>query len=145
MVDGVKNIQVPNYSGVNIQIYNPAVMADGSTTNPNTTVNNSNYATNPMPSYPANYYTQNFATQTTEKVENKTKAEKKEVVELTDEYVKTVEYYLNSKDKELRTMAAKEVIARMKEDKSRKNDVVLIALNNKMLKDDSQPIRFLAM
>ena len=64
---------------------------------------------------------------------------------LTDEYVKTLEYYLNSQNTDIRTMAAKEVIDRMKEDKTRKNNPVLIALNNKMLKDPKQPIRFLAM
>lgn len=142
MTNGVSHIQIPNYSGVNIQIYNPAVIADGATTTPSTTVNNC--STNPV-SYPANYYTQNFSTNTTKTVVEPNKKTKKEIVELTDNYVKTLEYYLNTQDTALRTMAAKEVVERMKEDKSRKNDEVLIAFNNKMLKDASQPIRFLAM
>src|SRR5574344_2059182 len=98
MVDGIgntKNIQVPNYSGVNIQIFNPTVNADGSSTTPNATVNTNNYTTNPLTSYPANYYTQNFAH--TEAPKEKDAKKKKEITLLTDDYVKTVEYYLNSK------------------------------------------------
>ena len=42
-------------------------------------------------------------------------------------------------------MGAKEVVARLQEDDSRRTDKALTALINKMLQDPSQPIRFLAL
>ena len=79
------------------------------------------------------------------KLDNKKKTEKRKVVELTDEYIMNLENYLNSKDKEVRMMGAKEVIARLQEDDSRKDDPALTALINKMLQDPDQKIRFLAL
>ncbi|MBO5435734.1 hypothetical protein J6A31_08070 [bacterium] len=79
------------------------------------------------------------------KLEEKKKTEKRKVVELTDEYIMNLENYLNSKDKDVRMMGAKEVIARLQEDNSRKDDPALTALINKMLQDPDQKIRFLAL
>ena len=42
-------------------------------------------------------------------------------------------------------MGAKEVVARLQEDDSRKDDPALTALINKMLQDPNQQIRFLAL
>ena len=84
-------------------------------------------------------------TNETTKTETKKKTEKRKVVELTDEYIKNLENYLNSQDKEVRMMGAKEVIARLQEDDSRKDDPALTALINKMLQDPSQEIRILAL
>ncbi len=84
-------------------------------------------------------------TETENKTEDKKKTEKRKVVELTDEYIKNLENYLNSQDKEVRMMGAKEVIARLQEDDSRKDDPALTALINKMLQDPSQQIRVLAL
>jgi len=84
-------------------------------------------------------------TETTTKTEEKKKTEKRKVVELTDEYIKNLENYLNSQDKEVRMMGAKEVIARLQEDDSRKDDPALTALINKMLQDPDQKIRLLAL
>ncbi len=94
--------------------------------------------------------TSNSTTSTTEtkettKTEEKKKTEKRKVVELTDEYIKNLENYLNSQDQEIRMMGAKEVIARLQEDDSRKDDPALTALINKMLQDPSQQIRILAL
>ncbi len=69
----------------------------------------------------------------TEKTEEKKKTEKRKVVELSDDYIKNLENYLNSQDKEVRMMGAKEVVARLQEDDSRKDDPALTALINKML------------
>lgn len=139
-------VQVPNYSGVNIQIFNPSVAAPGGTIPPST-INAQNYSTNPV--YPPNYYTQNLAQPTTvqavQPVKEQNKTEKREIVELTDDYIKTVENYLNDPKKDVRLMGAKEVTARLQEDPSRKNDPALNALVNKMLQDPYQPIQFLAM
>ncbi|MEI8128949.1 MAG: hypothetical protein WCG95_04965 [bacterium] len=149
MVGQAQNVQVPNYSGVNIQIFNPSVAAPGANV-PASSINATNYAT--MPAYPQNYYTQNFSQppipapiepQTSEPTKKKT--EKREIVQLTDDYIKTLEGYLNNSNKEVRLMGAKEVLSRLQEDDSRKNDVGLNALVNKMLQDPHQPIKFIAM
>ena len=84
-------------------------------------------------------------TNETTKTETKKKTEKRKVVELTDQYIKNLENYLNSQDQEIRMMGAKEVIARLQEDDSRKDDPALTALINKMLQDPSQQIRILAL
>lgn len=81
----------------------------------------------------------------TTKTEEKKKTEKRKVVELTDEYIKNLENYLNSQDKEVRMMGAKEVVSRLQEDDSRKDDPALTALINKMLQDPDQHIRILAL
>ena len=113
------------------------------------------------PVYPANYYTSNFnptqhsvnnveVNNVQKKVEakniqNPQKVETKKLVEITDEYVKTLENYLNSQDVEKRVLAAKDILARVQEDSSRKDNLALTALVNKMLKDPYQPIKFLAL
>lgn len=147
-----QNVQVPNYSGVNIQIFNPSVTPPGATA-PVYNVNAPNYgATNATGCYPPDYYTKNFGqnnqTNTTNTTENKTtdkKTEKREIVQLTDDYIRNLENYLNSQDKEVRLMGAKEVVARLEEDHSRKDDKALNALINKMLQDPSTPIRVMAL
>lgn len=73
------------------------------------------------------------------------KTEKRQVVELTDDYIKTLENYLNSQDTEVRLMGAKEVVNRLTEDPSRKDDPALTALVNKMLQDPSSTIRAIAL
>ena len=73
------------------------------------------------------------------------KTEKRKVVQLTDEYIKNLENYLNSQDKDVRYMGAKEVVARLEEDESRASDKALNALINKMMKDPYDKVRFLAM
>ena len=52
---------------------------------------------------------------------------------------------MNSQDKEVRLMGAKEVVARLMEDDSRKDDKALNALINKMLQDPSEQVKFLAL
>ena len=151
-----QNVQVPNYSGVNIQIFNPSVATPGSTA-PVYNVNAPNYGPNAASGcYPSGYYTNdwgtnknlNSTTNTTNTTENKKtekKTEKREIVQLTDEYIKNLENYLNSQDKEVRLMGAKEVVARLEEDHSRKDDKALNALVNKMLQDPSTAVKILAL
>ncbi len=76
---------------------------------------------------------------------NKKKTEKRKIVELTDNYIRNLENYLDSQDKQVRLNAAKEVYARLEEDESRFDDKALTALINKMLQDPSREIRFLAL
>lgn len=71
--------------------------------------------------------------------------EKRKIVELTDDYIRNLEAYLDSQDKQVRLNAAKEVYARLEEDESRFDDKALTALINKMLQDPSREIRFLAL
>ena len=145
-----QNVQVPNYSGVNIQIFNPSVATPGATA-PVYNVNAPNYGTNPANGcYPSNYYTNNWGNNTQAVPANENKAEKKktekrEIVQLTDEYILNLENYLNSQDKEVRLMGGKEVIARLEEDHSRKDDKALNALVNKMLQDPYTPVKILAL
>jgi len=160
MVGQPQTVQVPNYSGVNIQIFNPSVTAPGAGA-PVSTVNAGTYTTNP--GYPPNYYTQNLAqSQSQSQIINqapaaapvaatktedvdKTKTEKRPIVELTDDYIKNLESYLDNQKKDVRLMGAKEVLKRLEEDDSRKDDVALNALVNKMLQDPYQPIKFIGM
>jgi hypothetical protein len=154
-----QNVQVPNYSGVNIQIFNPSVTPAGATA-PVYNVNAPNYSSNPVAGcYPSGYYTNQYGNagqnsantdtnSTTTKTENTTtdkKTEKREIVQLTDDYIRNLENYLNSQDKEVRLMGAKEVVARLEEDHSRKDDKALNALINKMLQDPSTAVRILAL
>jgi len=139
-----QNVQVPNYSGVNIQIFNPSVTAPGGCA-PASNVSAPTYTTSPAPAYPPNYYTTNLAQPTPPAAVDKKKTEKREVVQLTDEYIKNVEGYLNNQDKEVRLMGAKEVLARLQEDESRKDDPALNALVNKMLQDPHPAVKFIAM
>lgn len=146
-----QNVQVPNYSGVNIQIFNPSVTPPGATS-PVYNVNAPNYNPNPG-CYPSGYYTGNWGpngtgpnqTSPTNTENNSKKTEKKEIVQLTDDYIRTIENYLNSQDKEIRLMGAKEVMARLDEDHSRKDDKALTALVNKMLQDPASSIRLIAL
>lgn len=142
-------IQVPNYSGVNIQIFNPSVTAPGATAAP-ATVNAPNYCPNPPNCYPPNYYTQNFNQSSTMQPQQSvqapgTKKEKRDVILLTDDYIKTLENHLNSQKKDERLMGAKEVLARFQEDPARKNDMALNELVNKMLQDPYKPVQYIAM
>ena len=113
-----------------------------------------------VPTYPSNFYTNNYSN-TVVKSDTKeiTKTEVKEVpantepptqptkktVRLTNEYIKKLENYLDSQDVEKRILAAKDILDRVQEDSSRKDNPALNALTNKMLKDPYQPIRFLAL
>ena len=137
-----QNVQVPNYSGVNIQIFNPSVTPPGANA-PVYNVNAPNYGPSGANGcYPSGYYTNTWGNNSTD---NNKKTEKREIVQLTDDYIRNLENYLNSQDKEVRLMGAKEVIARLNEDNSRKDDKALNALINKMLQDPSTPVRALAL
>lgn len=164
-----QNVQVPaSMSGVNIQIFNPSVTPPGATPptyNVNAPCYPSNYYTNPMGAGAMNGAGQtgnggngsaigantgsekNSETNKTSETESKDgkKTEKKKVVQLTDDYIRNLENYLNSQEKDIRLSAAKEVYSRLEEDTSRKDDKALTALINKMLQDPSEEIRVLAM
>ena len=60
---------------------------------------------------------------------NKTVA-KKDIVLLTDEYIKTLENYIRNDNPDIKLMGAKELMKRFREDESRKNDPALTSLLN---------------
>ena len=142
MVAPIGNYSTNIPAGVNIQIFNSPCPCEHEKT--------VNYTT--VPTYPANYYTKELSkvsekTEVTKVVkEEKTEEqESKKIVKITDEYIKKLESYLSSKDVEKRILASKDILERVQEDDSRKDNLALTALTNKMLKDPYQPIRFLAL
>lgn len=216
-----RQLQVPNYSGVNIQIINPAVNMGGNgnlpaihtgnqtgtaapalqqqevqnqpqpVTNPipaqNTPQPNNPWASIPQGSiynnnnneinnniqypqqqaqpqyqgypYPAPYmayppyppypgYPPYPAAQQPEQLAEEKKEPqtgKKRIVALTDDYIKSLENYLNNPNKEVRLQAAKDIVRRFEEDITRYNDPALNALINKMLQDPQGSIRGIAL
>lgn len=80
--------------------------------------------------------------------EAKTKKEnstQKNIIALTDEYIKSLENYLNNPNDDIRVMASKEILKRLDEDKDRKDDAALNALLNKMMQDPSKIVRVAAL
>ena len=75
----------------------------------------------------------------------KKNTKEKKIVALTDEYIKSLENYLNNPNDEIRLMASKEVLKRLDEDKDRYNDAALNALLNKMMQDPAKLIRIAAL
>ena len=67
------------------------------------------------------------------------------IVALTNEYIMSLENYLNNPNTEIRLMAAKEVLTRLDEDKDRYDDAALNALLNKMLQDPAKLVRVAAL
>ena len=70
---------------------------------------------------------------------------KTKVVALTNEYIMSLENYLNNPNTEIRLMASKEILTRLDEDKDRHDDAALNALLNKMLQDPEKLIRIAAL
>ena len=77
--------------------------------------------------------------------EKEANKEKVEVVALTNEYIMSLENYLNNPNKDIRLMAAKEILTRLNEDKDRYDDAALNALLNKMMQDPDKLVRVAAM
>ena len=69
----------------------------------------------------------------------------KEKVILTDDYIRSLENYLNNQDPKIRLTAAKELLERFKEDDTRKSDPALSALLNKVIQDPKATIRYIGL
>lgn len=80
-----------------------------------------------------------------EQKELEKKSKKKRIVALTDEYIMSLENYLNNPNTELRLMASKEVLTRLDEDRDRYDNAALNALLNKMLQDPEKLVRIAAL
>lgn len=72
-------------------------------------------------------------------------AKQRQIVVLTDNYIKNLENYLRNPNVELRKEAVKEILARFKEDKSRINNPSLTALLNIALQDPNPTVKAAAM
>ena len=142
-------------SGVNINIYNPAgVGGPVSTSNaaatyalpaqnvqgqPQMSNNIQQYQAHPVASTPI------ASTSINAGAEDNESQKKKDIVQITDDYVKTLESYLRSNDQQIRSVGIKELIERFEEDSSRYEDPALTALLNIALQDRNSENRLLAM
>ena len=84
-------------------------------------------------------------TKLAEQKELEKNGKKTRVVALTNEYIMSLENYLNNPNTEIRLMAAKEILTRLDEDKDRYDDAALNALLNKMLQDPEKLVRVAAL
>lgn len=128
-------------SGVNIYIYNPSGIG-GSNSTSYTGYNNSPQP-NDAPQVSTVAANTPIATAHLDKEDDKQKT--KEVVELTNDYIKTLENYLRSPDANVRKLGIKELIKRYEEDNSRYDNAALTALLNIALQDDDENNRLFAM
>lgn len=161
---------IPGANAVNIQIFNPVANAGPVTQNamqpatamypvssiygaPNATaMASASYPMNynaPINSYkmeaPAEPAVKEAAEAPKEDKKEAEKTEKKEKVLLTDNYIKTLENYLNNEDPKIRLTAAKELLDRFKEDDTRKSDPALCALLNKVIQDPKASVRYVGL
>ncbi len=77
--------------------------------------------------------------------EEKKNTKETKIVALTDEYIKSLENYLNNPNDEIRLMASKEILTRLDEDHDRYDDAALNALLNKMLQDPNKLVRIASL
>lgn len=149
-------------SGVTIQIFNPSAIgapnstmvtnSDGMQGYPppyiNINDNSNNNAGNNPPQTNGDNGDKPVASapiaNTPIKEEKKDKKDK-QVVELTDTYIKTLENYLKSPDTSIRKNGIIDLIKRYEEDSTRYNDPALTALLNIALKDPTPANRMLMM
>jgi len=88
---------------------------------------------------------EDLAQRENELAEEKKNTKETKIVALTDEYIKSLENYLNNPNDEIRLMASKEILTRLDEDKDRYDDAALNALLNKMVQDPNKLVRIAAL
>jgi len=155
-----QNINIPpNQSGVHINIINPTAGGPAP--------ENSNWPTGynqwamggyntcpcccPQQHYPnANQVTNNNSTniensQDMSEFANNPNYKAKRVTIINDDYIKTLEQWLDSQDEGQRQAAAKQVFQRLQEDKRRYDNPALNALVNKMLQDPCHAVKSMAL
>ena len=127
----------PGTNGLNIIINSPTVATPGSQPMINTNTNcygNNNGNGNASSAAAAS------AT-----AGNRQKAKTKNVVALTDDYIKNLENYLRSPNKDLKSYAIQEIAKRFEEDEQRKTNPSLNALLNLALQAKESSVRALAL
>ncbi len=87
----------------------------------------------------------NETNKSTETTNNSKEKKERNIVVLTDNYVKNLENYLRSNNTSIRQTAVKELLMRFKEDKSRIANPSLTALLNLALQDVNASVRAVAM
>lgn len=127
----------------------------GASVNPNgANIYNAAPASAPaMPVYDPNYYMKNFAQQAPTvpigasnlNDTNKKEVATKNIVLLTDDYIKTLENYIRNDNPDIKLMGAKELMKRFREDESRKNDPALTSLLNLTLQSRYSPVKMVGM
>lgn len=155
----------PTASGVNIIIQNPTVNPAPAPTQAypsnyymqqpvyNMLPNNAYQQPAPQPAAPAPQPAAPIASAPIEKEEKKAEEKSddkktnktKNVVQLTDDYIKTLENYLRNPNKDIRMMGAKELSKRFSEDDSRRDDKALNSLLNLVLQDKASDVRLLGL
>ncbi|CDC21645.1 unknown [Clostridium sp. CAG:306] len=140
-------------NGVVINIMGASVNPNGANINNTYNTTQTGQAPAPTQAYDKSYYTMP-AMQTTPTVPvaasslNDKKTEdkpKKDIVLLTDDYIKTLENYLRNDNPDIKLMGAKEVMKRFREDESRKGDPALTALLNLMLQSKYSSVKMIGM
>lgn len=138
-------------SGVTINILGATVSPNGAN------INNTYNTAQPGQAYDKGYYTMPpqqtmsqtptvpaAATQISQQ-QNDKNAAKKDVVLLTDDYIRTLENYLRNDNPDIKLMGAKELMNRFREDSSRKNDPALTALLNLTLQSKYSNVKMVGM
>lgn len=146
-----QNVAANGANGVTINIIGAGVYPNGANIN-----NTYNSPQAPAQAYDKNYYMNNMATQPQPtvplaaahveppKTENKNTA-KKDIVLLTDDYIRTLENYIRNDNPDIKLMGAKELMKRFREDESRKNDPALTSLLNLTLQSKYSPVKMVGM
>ncbi len=96
------------------------------------------------PTYPAPTVPVGAASLNGGKTEEKEKP-KKDIVLLTDDYIKTLENYIRNDNPDIKLMGAKELMKRFREDESRKNDPALTALLNLTLQSKYSNVKMVGL
>ena len=148
---------VPNNSsasGVTINIIGASVNPNGA--------NIYNAATTsgaPGQAYDKSYYLNNMASQPAQNqpsvtigsqtLQNTQQNDKnkptKDIVLLTDDYIRTLENYIRNDNPDIKLMGAKELMKRFREDESRKNDPALTNLLNLVLQSRYSPVKMVGL
>lgn len=147
-------------SGVTINILGAGVYPNGANIN-----NTYNTQAAPGQAYDKNYYITNMGGQPTQQAHasqpqtptvpvaatkiNEQKDEKnlpkKDIVLLTDDYIRTLENYIRNDNPDIKLMGAKELMKRFREDDSRKNDPALTSLLNLTLQSKYSPVKMVGL
>ena len=125
-------------SGLNIYVFNPSGIGGPSTVN--------NYGQNPMQTPISSSPIANTPiSKNEEKTSDAKPKKKKDVVMLTDDYIKTLESFLRSQENSVRKQGIAALIKRFEEDKTRYDNPSLTALLNIALQDPDAGNRMLAL
>ncbi len=143
------SIPVNGANGVTINILGASVNPNGAN------INNTYNSSQPGQAYDKNYYTMQSPIAPTVPVAAAQLAQdknvkdknlpKKDIVLLTDDYIRTLENYIRNDNPDIKLMGAKELMKRFREDESRKNDPALTALLNLTLQSKYSNVKMVGM